>query len=314
METTCLVVMYNHSFPQNIPRINSIYQSRFPKILHLLPLAEVETPTVISVARSSHNFQGFIFDARHALDTENCDRFLFISDDVFLHPSINSSTVSEYFGLANNDEAFLGDLNSFANLKSFWRHAASARNFKLKSQALDISHALPSFEEAAEKLAELGVFSHSLRRKSLHPSIAAYIYAMFTEAFRKLDGLIRRFLGILGEDEWRHPSSLRLGYPLVWGYSDVFIIPASVAKNFARMCGAFAAAGLFAEVAIPTALALSAKKLQTSSGSNRRGQVLWGRHRKNLDSFNGSLTRLAETFPSNWLFVHPIKLSEWSNE
>lgn len=309
---TSLVVLYNHYFPENVDRINAIYSDRFSEILHLLPLALEENLSVISVSRSSHHFQGYIFDAREALARGDCDRFLFLADDVFLNPLIESDTIDEYFGLTNSNDAFLAGLRSFRELKSFWRHTASAQSFALASQALDIRHALPSYEEALSRLQLHGVASVRIRRKALYPSVAAYLYSKSTEIIRKADGLIRRALRILGKDQWRHSSRIRLKYPLAWGYSDVFILPKSKLTDFSRFCGAFSAAGLFVEIALPTALALSCESLKTRAASNLHGHSLWGATRNQLDKYDKSLSKLASEFPDDWLFLHPVKLSEWN--
>ena len=309
---TSLVVIYNHYFPKNIDIINRIYSSRFREVLHLLPLAEEEDGSIVSVGRSSHHFQGFVFDAREALLKSPSDRFLFIADDVFLNPLITSDTIDHYFGLSNPSDAFLENLRSLGEGDSFWRHTRSAQSFSLSSQALNIQHALPDYEDALARLGKHGVASVRIRRKALYPSVAAYVYSKLTEVFRKADGFIRRGLRILGRDEWRHSSSLRLRYPLARGYSDVFILPKSNLASFARFCGAFSAAGLFVEVALPTALALSCESIKTRAAQNFRGHALWGSTRNQLEEFEKSLSKLVTEFPEDWLFVHPIKLSEWS--
>ena len=309
--TTSLVIIYNHYHPQNIDRLNEIYLSRFAEVLHLVPFIESHGDSVISVGRSSHNFQGYIFDAKETLQLSQSDRFLFIADDVLLNPAINWTNVDDKFGLTSEDDAFLENISALSSLRSFWRHTASALSFRVKSQALSISHVLPPLHEAVTKIGRLGDASMILSPRAVHPNLLAFIYSTTTGPIRKLDGLVRRLLGILGHDDWRVRLSRKTDYPFAWGYSDVFILPKSALPRFSQLCGAFAAAGLFVEIAVPTALALSCDVVKAQA-SGLTGQALWGKEKSSLETFNRSLSALVSEFPETTLFLHPVKLSEWS--
>ena len=310
--STSLVIIYNHYYPQNIDRLNELYRPRFPEIFHLVPFIENEGRSVVSVGRSSHNFQGYFFDARHSLKKSRSKRFLCIADDVLLNPAITSENVEEKFGLESSEDGFLENISPLSSLRSYWRHTASALSFELDSRALNISHVLPTPSEARAKLRSVGDTDFLLSRSAVNPSLLAYLYRKLTGLIRKMDGLLQGLLGVLGKDDWRYRSSRKLKYPFLWGYSDVFVLPNSALPLFSRLCGAFAAKELFVEVALPTALALSCRVVR-SRAPRLTGQALWGKDRKKLDKFGQSLSFLVSEFPEDWLFVHPVKLSEWSD-
>lgn len=310
---TCLVVFYNHHFPENIGRINALYESRFDEVVHLLPFLEEETSDTVSVARSSHSFSGFFHDARSVLRSSACERFLFIADDLLLNPKVNSHSLDDCFGLSGAEDAFVATLKSFDTQTSFWRHASSALSFHLLTQARDLRHALPSRPEAFALLERHNVASHSVKLRALYPSKLALIYALVTHLFRKLDGLLRRGLGVLGKDDWRVKLGLELEYPLAHGYSDIFLVPKSNFEKFAHYCGVFAAGGLFSEIAVPTAIALSCDTVLTEDSAPLRGGAIWGNSRNELQKNNRSLSRLMVDFPRDLLYIHPIKLSEWGD-
>ena len=104
----------------------------------------------------------------------------------------------------------------------------------------------------------------------------------------------------------------QLAYPLVGGYSDIFLITADVMDKFVLYCGAFAATRLFVEIAIPTAMALACKKIQFDKDIKLKQRALWtADDHKILEKYNFSLAALNEDYPENTLFIHPVKLSKW---
>lgn len=280
-------------------------------MIHLVPFLEEESSDAVSVARSSHHFSGFFFDARDVLAASTCDRLLFIADDLFLNPKVDSNSLDSFFGLSGGQDAFLATLKSFKSQSSFWRHSWSALSFRRSTQAIDVREALPTWAEAYSLLERHKVASSSVRLKALYPSKVALVYMFATHFFRKFDRLVRRALGILGKDDWRSTFGLELDYPLAHGYSDLFLIPKANFDAFARYCGAFGAGGLFAEIAVPTAVALSCDTVVTEDSAAISGLALWGESRSELERFDSSLSRLISDFPDDLLYIHPIKLSEW---
>ena len=92
------------------------------------------------------------------------------------------------------------------------------------------------------------------------------------------------------------------------------VVPGDALDAFCHYCGVFAAAGLFAEIAIPTALVLSCQSIRLESETRWQGLEVWAKDEVDaMEERNQlSLATLFESFPDNQLYVHPVKLSRWS--
>lgn len=310
---TCLAVVYNHYFPSNIQRIEKLYKEKFTQILHLLPFADRTNHAEVSVGRSSHHFQGYIYDSLDSLLATGCDRFLFIADDLLLNPGVTESTVDQFFGLENEQDSFLHQFESLETLDSYWSHSAKALAFAQSTAGLSLGHALPERVEAERVLRGHGVFSAKVPRKALYKTRTHELYQKVQAIAGRADQRIRRVLGI-PPVEADLLVGRRLAYPLAYGYSDICVVSRKNLVSFADYCGAFAAAGLFVEIALPTALALSSKVIRTQRDSPLSGGPLWGRDVIALDKYDKRLSALVQDFPRDWLFVHPVKLSEWTDD
>ena len=83
-------------------------------------------------------------------------------------------------------------------------------------------------------------------------------------------------------------------------------------QKFSLYCGAFAATRLFVEMAIPTALILSADNIKLGKDIKLEPGAMWTPDElKNLKPYNLQLDRLLNNFPLRKLYLHPIKLSQW---
>jgi hypothetical protein len=115
---------------------------------------------------------------------------------------------------------------------------------------------------------------------------------------------------------------------MIGGYSDIFVVSSESLKEFAHYCGIFAATRLHVEVAIPTALALSSRKIVFERELDFQGRALWpdgcgtlttpekycSGDYDVLSKYEFSLNRLLNNFPDSYLYLHPIKLSKWGEE
>lgn len=303
-------MVYNHYYPSNISVVDGLYGSRFSSVFHLLPFAREESQFVRSVGRSSHHFNGFIYDARESLAAVDCDRYLFIADDVFLNPAVSEENLSDLFGLSRSDDSFLHQFDPFTNLESYWAHAAGALQFTLNSEPLDLRHVLPDFEAAKRRLTSHDAYSDSVPEAAMNRSSKHRALRRLSKAIDDVEATLWGLAGVPGPSR-RQPKTNRLSYPLAYGYSDIAVVAKKNFLEFAEYCGAFAAANLFVEIALPTALALASETIRTQSGSPLEGRPLWGTGTNILDRFDKSMARLLEEFPEDWLFVHPVKLSGW---
>ena len=117
-------------------------------------------------------------------------------------------------------------------------------------------------------------------------------------------------------------------YPLLFGYSGFFIIPAERLDRFVHYCGVFGALNMFAEVAIPTAMVLACPHISTEylpgevyAGCKTpaynparmwRGKEWWGEGITRFeDTYKLSLQYLQDHYPEYCLYMHPVKLSRW---
>jgi hypothetical protein len=108
------------------------------------------------------------------------------------------------------------------------------------------------------------------------------------------------------------PRVYKTNFPIAGGYSDILLVDSNSIVEFCHYCGVFASTKLFVELAIPTALILSAKKIVTEKDISLRGKALWTNEElKYLEEYNFNLELLISKFPSNQLYLHPIKLSKW---
>ena len=105
----------------------------------------------------------------------------------------------------------------------------------------------------------------------------------------------------------------RLYRPLVGGYSDIFIIADSSFDKFAHYCGLYSATHLFVEIAIPTALVMSSSEIIEEKDLDKRGITFWENDEKAEfeNKYNRSMKQLLHNFPSDGLYIHPVKLSRW---
>ena len=115
---------------------------------------------------------------------------------------------------------------------------------------------------------------------------------------------------------YKKDGKIELPYPVAGSYSDVLIVTKESIYDFCRFCGIMASAGLFVELAIPTALLLSSKKIVQEKDIQLKGKALWLAEEIEAveKKYNKSLTALLNGFPADQLYYHPVKLSKWNND
>jgi hypothetical protein len=182
-----------------------------------------------------------------------------------------------------------------------WAHAHHALSFSENSR-IRWELELPSREEAATSIGRLDL--------SPEPMDPDKVYSLEASEDRRAAHYGATYLSSRGR-----PDRLVPQYPLVYGYSDIFIVGSDVVDAFCHYCGVFAAGGLFVEIAIPTALALATPgRILQSRDSKLRGTPLWGSDASEFaKAYGGNLEELLDHFPPERLFVHPVKLSQWAD-
>lgn len=288
MTKTALLVVYNHRYDKNIPRIDAMYRDRFSHVFHIIPFYDGNRPDVLRVYESSYRFQGYLSQAYTQLRNQGFTHFFVVADDMIINPRLNEHNYLDEIGLGT-DDCYLDYLLHMQQLRRPWR-TLEAMSYRLRQRYAEVEAVLPPRAEA-----EACFVRHGLPLGPIPAGPFLNIRPKFW---------LRYLLN------WRHR---RLDYPLVGGYCDLLVLPATAMERFCLYCGAFAATGLFVEIAIPTALALSAKRLRTNADTRLGGTALWDAAEKAalFARYGGRLDRLIEDFPENKLFLHPIKLSQW---
>lgn len=289
METkVALVVIYNHRYDKNIARVKSIYAKRFSYIYHVMPFYDGDKQDVIPVFESSYCFSGYISQAWTHLQGKGYTHFLIVADDLILNPVISESKIWAELGIDYRD-SYIDEIVCFQHgRKRWWRRIIDALDYTPCQLGVELKGILPSKEEAERRFAFHGLPITPIPRKELLRNP------------RKKD-----FIKML-------TRSCNLKYPLVRAYSDILLLTSDVMPKFSQYCGAFAATRLFVEMAVPTALVLSADNIKLGKDIKLAPGAMWTQDElRILKPYNLQLDKLLNNFPSQKLYLHPIKLSQW---
>ena len=282
MKKSALILIYNHHHTKNIDTLEQIYRDRFSIIYHLIPFYRGDRENVIPVYENSYYFQGYIAQGLKVFGIEKVDHFIFAADDLMINPAIDEFNYSEHLNLKENS-CFIPGIVSFHERKEWWARTGDAFNYSVQVPGVEAGDHIPQYEEAVKRFNRFNLEIKPLKYNQI----------------------------------WKEPivensADYHLSYPLAGSYSDFFVISSKSIKEFSHYCGVFAATKLFVEVAIPTAIILSADEVIIEKDINLRGRALWTQGDfKMLDKYNFSLNQLMTNFPENYLYLHPIKLSKW---
>jgi hypothetical protein len=320
----CLIIVFNHRFDKNLPFLRKYYGDKFAEIRFLIPFAddlEEREPDVISVHFSSYLYQGFFGEARRQLRQIACDGFVVVGDDLLLNPSLNQESLHQSMGLGL-DEAYTKSLASLYDAPLSWSRTRTTYR-ALFADGIEWHRLLPEREEAMERSKRYGITHRPLGFRNLSPLWSK-------------NGISSMGTAVAWFAERQHPRHLFslytrvTPYPLFYGYSDFLILPKSDWDKFALYCEATAAMQLFVEAAIPLAMVLACKRVQTELEYGElfdaphpkrrmrlRGVELQWQDSDRIDFENQyglSLTRLIKDFPEDVLYFHPVKLSKWKQD
>jgi hypothetical protein len=303
-----LIIIYNHKYDKNIEVVEQVYQSRFSQIFHLVPFYSGDKENVIPIYENSFYFQGYVAQAFKSIYKKEFVHFIFIGDDLILNPLINENNYSILLNLTQ-DSCFLPEFTSLHEVpvNQYWSRIIQAYNYQTKNDGLECENEIPSFDEAMKLFNKFGL--------TLKPLVFDQIYKtqkfpLFSKHFRKYIRYFKWYFTRLKSNILKKTYSLK--YPLVGSYSDIFIVSGNTIRKFSHYCGVFAASDLFVEIALPTAMVLSAEKIVTEKDIDLRGKALWtNKDMEELDRFNLSIADLLNNFPPDYLYLHPVKLSKW---
>ncbi len=315
-----LVIIFNHQYEGNIPLLESYYQGRFNHIWHLSPFSRGKEKNIISVHDGSFTFQSFVAQAWRTLRESNADYYLFVSDDLLLDPQIHQGNIREHLSL-QQDGAFISQLIDLSS-GEFNRGLLEVKRMRRQElHGLEYQQQLPD-PGTARQLIRRHVPLRSERIRSYHPYGARYTRPL-------LENLGRNWQKFK-DNTWHRKEQVRhflrpvtMPYPVIGGNADIFAVPASRMDEFAHLCGVFAAMRVFVELAIPTALAMSCEHISTEKTTRRKGlnyAAIWKeseilKRRAVLDAVESAtgcqLDLLQDHWPASYLYLHPLKLSNW---
>lgn len=318
--TVCLVVLFNHSFAQNLPKLRALYAERFSHIRYLIPFSHhCEDPEVISVYGNSRYFQGFVAQALESLLAVPVDYYLFIADDLLLNPRVTSNNLLEVLGMSRDNDAYLSGFIDLTVQTDNWPRCYEALAWTPNPPGLEVGQFAREFAVLSDasphsqtnrrvRLRGVIPFPPGVKRTPFPPEsqrTGTTFQVNLRSLARDLKTTLRRLPYVL-------PGKRRLRPSLVGGYSDIFVIRRDALPASAHLFGILASSNLFVELAIPTGLAVCAKRIATEAGATLRGRALWSTaDLELLAPYGRDLRRLMDNFPEGYLFLHPIKLSEW---
>lgn len=302
-----LVIIYNHRYDNNIPKIEEIYSNKFKNIFHLVPFYDGTKENVIAVYENSFYFEGYVAQAKYFLKKQGkFDHFLFIGDDLILNPQINESNYKDYFNIDLN-ASFLPNYIELSTKEDYWDRLLDAVNYRFSIRGLEIENQKPNYDEAINKFREKNLTEPFVISKLIYKLPKRNEYSKGILGYIKYIREKKRIKELLKIEK------IKLEYPLVGSYSDIFIISNNNFDRFTHLCGVFSASKLFVELALPTAMVLSCDKIITENDLSMKGITFWT-HEENVTfqkQYNLSINDLFSSFPKDALYFHPVKLSKW---
>ena len=296
----CLVVVFNHRFEANLPRLRALYRGRFSTVRFLVPFYREGDPDVVPVFESSATFQGYFAQAQRHLAAEGISHFVFVADDLLLNPAIHEGNLHTYFRL-RPDGGYTKYLEPFSSLTARWTHFNRTLRELRFDEFVNARAELPPREEAAARLAAHGLTVRPLGWRNLDAPPGPWT------------DRAREWLTALWLLRRRRDEGGELPYPLLMGYADLLVVPAPAMAEFCHLCGVFAAMGIFVECAAVTALALAVPQISLERDLDQQGLELWSDADREAfwKRYGARLPDLIADFPERCLYVHPIKLGHW---
>lgn len=288
----CLVIIFNHKFEKNIEKLRKLYGNRFSNIYFLMPFYQGNDSEVIPVYECSYTFQGYVTQGLPRYYNEDYDYYVFIGDDLVLNPELNENNIVVAFGMKEN-ACFIESAEP-VNKCTYWPYSRIQQVMSAFNQrGTTYKGEIPDREEAFKIVKNKGFDDFSMKDfRSSDRSRAVQLKSAIKKCFYHYE----------------------LPYPIFSGYSDFFIISKENIKEFAHVCGVFAAMGLWVEMAIPTALRLINTTVVTNQDISMEAMCMWAptEPQKFIEAnADYSIEKMNEIWPNNIAYIHPLKLSKW---
>jgi hypothetical protein len=311
----CLCVIYNHNYEKNIDKVELIYKGRFKNIYHLMPFYRGGRKNVLSVWGNSYFFSGFVAQGLHGFYDDKYSQYVFVGDDVMLDKTVNENSLRDKLTLSNGDGFTAKNIYGIESqhLASRWWIYPSFRNYLYSANGAQFKHLIPGIPTVI-----------SLHKKhGLKPRLFAKEEIQYLEKFLKKKRHFFKYdmqydghnIMELLENYVPKRQATEYVYPFAAGFSDFFVIPGDAIKNFAYYAGIFAAAGIFAEMAIPTGMVLTLENIKRPKDIRQHILNFTSTDSRRLDYVkdnHASMKNLWDNWPDDTLLIHPVKLSEWN--
>lgn len=290
----CLFIFFNNRFDENIPKLEKMYRKRFPDLDYLVPFVN-DYPHIFAVHGSNNYSQGYFAEVYPRICKRPFSHFIFCADDLILHPNLNAENILSCLNLDEGAAYFKSFTPLVEGFNNGWIHTLNG--FTAVFNAMD-NGVLPSPQTAAQLVARHGLPWLPITIEHLSQNY---------QTTREMDSTSERLaqqIAVYGP---------YFAHPLMYGYSDFLVVPGESLNLFCYYCGMFASIGLFEEIAIPTALLFSCDKVVTEDKTVWRGTELWDSQLIEglKNQFQGNMNGLLESFQSNQLYIHPVKISQW---
>lgn len=309
IKKTALVVIYNHNFEKNIPKINKYYEWKYDKIFHLMPFSSYEDDSVISVKDNGRFFYNFIYQAYPKLLW--FDDYIITWDDCLINSSLNSDNIKEYVWIWNNKKEYSYIEQIYNPLElPFWQ---PYRWFywitSLKNEKENLKY-LPSWDQIVKNY-------EGISNRKIKSQIS--VFKIFFETIKNKalnSGLIYSVIWSLFSTKWSmNFFNFIPHYPLIWWYSDFLMMDWQTLKDFVNLIPIFRSYNIFAEIAIPTILVYLNRWLiigsNTNHPENHKWNMFWTEKDYEILDKVSSIEDIAKTFnEKDLLFIHPLKLSK----
>jgi|GEM_PF-2169316 len=292
---TCLLVWFSWQFDKNLPRLDELYEKKFPCRYYLMPFYQGNHPLTIPIHETSLHFENYFAQADKVLP-QDADYYVICGDDMILHPDINDQNIIDFIGCEG--KGYVKYVNAVTDHSFAWHRLSEALHFLDQYQAIPFHEMMPSREELLEIYRRHGIEITNIGLKNFKgvwdktvswERIQAGLKFLFSRQRKRFA-------------EW----------PLVEGYCDFVVVPRKYWKKFVHYCGIMGAMNVWHDCGVVTSLLLACDEVMQEKDSKAMGVELWNEEVDELyNQYQGDLQKLLSDYKPNQIYTHPVKLSRW---
>jgi hypothetical protein len=314
----CLVIFFNHRFEANIPKLYEYYEDNFENIRIIIPFYDTDDDDrVITVYGNSYNFQGFFPQAYPKLKVDEFSHYIFLGDDCILNNSLNQDNILNSLK-QDQESSFITEIQTLASRSLNWLNF-SEQKMGFRTPGVNSKSEIPDPTVVWELFKRHGNFASTEFSSFINYKILSWPGSLIFRLYRKACRVLTNNKRYQVSQKYFPKTIKQLPYPLLMGYSDFFVINAHDFQYFCHLCGVFASMRMFAEIAIPTALAIANSHIVQAEDIEFTIKTFFGRARSTeldilINDCQGTVNNLFSGDRKKLLFIHPIKLSSWKVE